>query len=138
MSDLKIAAVDKSQKIEFIGLSEQDKIKLHKAATEFEAIMLKELLKSTVSKETRGMFGGGMAEEFFADHLNNERAQAMAKSGGLGVGQMIETEILQSYKSRVKLSAESTDKVNEATTQLKKVEEGITRLKAKATYGKVD
>ena len=40
------------------------------------------------------MFGGGMAEEF-SDHLNDERAKAMAEAGGLGVGAMIEQEILQ-------------------------------------------
>ena len=135
---MKVNLANKPQEIEFIGLSKQDKAKLHRAATEFEAIMLKQLLKSTNSKVTRGMFGGGMAEEFFSDHLNNERAQAMAKAGGLGVGQMIESEILESYKSRVKLSSDSSDKVNEATTQLKKVDEGITRLKAKAVYGKLN
>lgn len=138
MSDIKVSSVYKPQEVEYIGLTKQDKLKLHRAATEFEAIMLKELLKSTNSKVTRGMFGGGMAEEFFSDHLNNERAQAMAKAGGLGVGQMIESEILESYKSRVKLSSDATDKVNEATTQLKKIDEGITRLKAKASYGKLD
>ena len=62
---MKINPLSNQQPVEFVGLTERDKAKLHRAATEFEALMLKELLKSTNSKITKGMFGGGMAEEFF-------------------------------------------------------------------------
>lgn len=129
MSELSINSIQpEGSKLEYIGLSENDRIKLHKAATAFEAMMLKQLLKSTSSKETRGMFGGGMAEEFFADHLNNERAKSMAESGGFGVAAMIEAEILRSYESRLKPESPHADKVND----------GVKKRQAQSSYGSHD
>lgn len=129
MSDLSINSIHpEGSKLEYVGLSEADRIKLHKAATAFEAMMLKQLLKSTNSKVTRGMFGGGMAEEFFADHLNNERATSMAEAGGFGVAAMIEAEILQSYESRLKPENLHADKVNEE----------VKKRQAQSSYGNND
>lgn len=67
--------------------------KLKRAAIEFEAIFLQELLKHAHPKNTRGIFGGGMGEEMFMDQLTQERARAMANSGGLGIAQLIEEEL---------------------------------------------
>jgi len=66
---------------------------LKKAAIEFEAIFLQELLKNAHPKNTRGIFGGGMGEEMFMDQLTQERARAMASSGGLGIAKLIEEEL---------------------------------------------
>lgn len=74
------------------------------------------------------MFGGGMAEEFFADHLNNERAKSMAEAGGFGVAAMIEEEILRSYESRLKPESIHADKVN--------VE--VKKRQAQSSYGSHD
>ena len=52
----------------------------------------------------------------------------MAEAGGLGVGAMIEQEILQSYKSRLKPEDLSVDKLNEA----------VIKLNAKKSYGSND
>jgi len=128
LSDFKVEGLNSVVKPEFIGLTENDKVKLHKAATAFEALMLKELLKSTSSKIAKGQFGGGMAEEFFSDHLNDERAKSMAESGGIGVAKMIESEILKSYQSRLKTGATLSDKVNDQ----------IAKREAKNSYEKIN
>ena len=128
LSEQKINPVESIlQQKKSVVLSQADRAKLHKAANAFEAMMLKELLKNTNSKMTRGMFGGGMAEEFFADHLTNERAKVMVEAGGFGIAEMVEKEILQSYKSRLKPVESNTD-----------ISKEINKRQAQSSYGNLD
>ncbi len=85
--------------------------KLRDATVSFEAMFVKELLKTGSGKMSRGMFGGGMAEEFFQDFLNDERSKAMVKSGGFGIAKLLEKEILAADQKRLNIKSDLADKV---------------------------
>jgi Rod binding domain-containing protein len=92
-----------------------EKQRLRKAAEAFEAIMLQQLLKSAQPKNSRALFGGGMGEEFFQDHLSQERAKIMSERGGIGLADMLEKELLGQLE--LKASAPQSDKINKAAAQ---------------------
>jgi peptidoglycan hydrolase FlgJ len=96
-----------------------DHRKLRDATVAFEAMFVKELLKTGSGKVARGMFGGGMAEEFFQDFLNDERAQSMVRGGGFGIATMLEQEILAKEQKRLNKSAHLTDDIIMNINQLK-------------------
>jgi Rod binding domain-containing protein len=85
--------------------------KLRDATVSFEAMFVKELLKTGGGKMARGMFGGGMAEEFFQDFLNDERSKTMVKGGGFGIAKMLEKEILAADQKRLNIKSDLADKV---------------------------
>ncbi|MBF0244871.1 MAG: rod-binding protein [Planctomycetes bacterium] len=68
---------------------------LKKATEAFEALFIRQILKLGRGEFSRGLFGGGMAEEFFADNLDEERAKEMAASGGLGIAKLLQGELLR-------------------------------------------
>lgn len=64
---------------------------LRQVAQDFEAIFMKQLLdsmRSTLNPENR-LIDTGMAGEFYEDMLYDEYAQVMAKTGGIGLADMI-------------------------------------------------
>jgi peptidoglycan hydrolase FlgJ len=68
-----------------------DADQLRQVAQDFEAIFMKQMLdsmRSTLNPENR-MIDTGMAGEFYEDMLYDEYAQLMAKTGGLGLAEMI-------------------------------------------------
>ena len=72
------------------GAQERELKKLREASQDFEAIFIKQMLdamRKTVPKG--GIIDGGMAEEIFEDLLYEERAKIMAKTGSLGLADMI-------------------------------------------------
>lgn len=75
--------------------------------------MLQQLLKNSQSKETRGLFGGGMGEEFFQDHLNQERAKGMVQNGGIGLADLLEKELTKGLPP-LKVEAPSSDMLSGA------------------------
>ena len=65
--------------------------RLRAVATEFEVLLAKQMLdtmRATLSPEN-DMFHGGMAQDIFEDMLYEEYARMMAKSGSLGVAEII-------------------------------------------------
>ncbi|GAB6060395.1 peptidoglycan DD-metalloendopeptidase family protein [Desulfonatronum parangueonense] len=69
--------------------------KLRKASQDFEALLLHQLLKqmrATVPKE--GLLHG-KGEEFWQSHFDMEMATVMARSGGIGLGDMIFEQLRQ-------------------------------------------
>lgn len=69
--------------------TEQDQ--LRQVAEDFEAIFMKQMLdsmRSTLNPENR-LVDTGMAGEFYEDMLYDEYAQLMAKTGGIGLAEMI-------------------------------------------------
>lgn len=72
--------------------------KIHEAASQFEALLIGEVLKSAQSEDSKGWLGGGdddgddadtggaTAMEFASEYF----ARAMASKGGLGLSRMIE------------------------------------------------
>jgi Rod binding domain-containing protein len=69
--------------------------KLHEAATQFEGVfmqMVMSAMQDTVPKDS--IFGQESdAEQTWSEMLNNERAQAIAKQGGLGIGKALEAQL---------------------------------------------
>jgi flagellar protein FlgJ len=64
-----------------------DKEKLKEAASEFEALFVKQMLdtmRKTLHKEDR-LIEGGMAEDIFEDMLYTEYSRLMTKSGDFGI-----------------------------------------------------
>jgi Rod binding domain-containing protein len=69
--------------------------KIHDAASQFEALLIGEVLKSAQSSDDEGWLGtgddksGASAMEFATDYF----ARAMASQGGLGLSRMIEAAL---------------------------------------------
>lgn len=66
-----------------------------KAAEDFEAAFLAEMLKSAGVNSMPSGFGGGAGEEAFASLLTDEYARRMAARGGIGLAERV-YEILKS------------------------------------------
>jgi flagellar protein FlgJ len=76
--------------------------KLHKAAEDFASVALNELLKpmfDTVDT-SKGMFGGGAAEEQFKPMIITEVAKQIARSGGLGITEPVYQQMLRLQEQR--------------------------------------
>lgn len=68
----------------------QKNAELQKTSHEFEAILIKQMLKamrSTVGKDT--LLDGGFAEELYRDMLDDEYASLMSKTANLGIADLI-------------------------------------------------
>jgi flagellar protein FlgJ len=76
-------------KLNFINPNDQDHKKLKKAAQEFEAVFVQQLMDAmdkTVDK-TDSILSGGSAEEYFKGMMNETVSQAMTqRPGGSGFG----------------------------------------------------
>ena len=62
---------------------------LRRAAQEFEAAFLAEMLKTAGLGKTRGPFSGGAGEDQFASFLVRAQAGEMARAGGIGLAETI-------------------------------------------------
>ena len=72
--------------------------KLHKAAEDFTAVALNELLKPMFDETTDtsdGPFGGGQAERTFKPMLLTEVAKHIAHTGGLGLAEPVYQQMLR-------------------------------------------
>lgn len=63
--------------------------KLRAASVELEAAFLAEMLKSAGLGEARQSLGGGAGEDQFASFLVQQQAQQMARSGGIGLSEIL-------------------------------------------------
>ncbi|MDA3938703.1 MAG: rod-binding protein [Spirochaetia bacterium] len=71
-----------------LGDTNDDKVK--QACSDFEAILIKQMLDSmrkTVEKTS--LLGGGMAEDIFEDMIYDEYAKKMSKTGDFGIKDML-------------------------------------------------
>lgn len=70
-----------------------------RAADEFEAIFISQMLKSmSVGVKTDGMFGGGQSEEIYKDLMNEQLGKVMTSKGGIGMSDAIYREILKNQE----------------------------------------
>lgn len=66
------------------------------AAEKFEAQFLSSMLQQMFSGlKTDGPFGGGAGEEMFRSLLTDAMAKQMTKSGGIGLADTVQREILK-------------------------------------------
>jgi Rod binding domain-containing protein len=82
--------------------AKDDKAALKKAATEFEALFMNQLLKvmrETVSKSS--LFHGGSGEEVYNSLFDTELSNMMAKGGGIGLGKVLLDQLDINGKSAV-------------------------------------
>ncbi len=78
------------------GPSEQKIAYAKQAAEDFEAVFLAQMLGPIFdSLETEGPFGGGPGEKIFRSMLVQEYGKSIAKSGGIGISDAVQREILQ-------------------------------------------
>lgn len=74
-------------------------ISAKRAADEFEAIFISQLLKSmSVGVKTDGAFGGGPSEDIYRDLMNDELGKSMTGQGGIGMSDSIYREILKNQE----------------------------------------
>ena len=93
--------------------------KVHDAAQKFEAIFLKEMLKVATPKESERLFGGGLAGDFFQDFQLDEQSQDMAKTGGFGLAEILEKEIMALEDKKFKPEIKTDDKLESKVNQLR-------------------
>ncbi|PWC42597.1 flagellar biosynthesis protein FlgJ [Azospirillum sp. TSO22-1] len=68
------------------------------AATEFEAMMVGQMLQSMFEGvRTGGAFGGGDAERTWRGFMLQEYGRAIAEAGTLGIGRMVHAEVARLY-----------------------------------------
>ncbi|WKC85658.1 rod-binding protein [Borreliella lusitaniae] len=75
--------------------SSQKNKELKKAALEFEAIFIKQMLESmkkTLNKN-QNLLNGGQVEEIFEDMLYEQRAKQMAESQSFGIANLIYNQL---------------------------------------------
>jgi peptidoglycan hydrolase FlgJ len=74
--------------------ADSKKAALRKAAEGFEAIFIRQLLKSMQSDISgEGMFGGGTAGGIYTDMVNNALAESMAGKSGLGIADALMNDL---------------------------------------------
>ena len=72
----------------------KEEAKLKKACTDFEALLLNQMLevmRKTVPKD--GLFSGGYAEEVFQSMQDEKLAQHLAQNGGLGLADRLYAQL---------------------------------------------
>lgn len=89
------------------NLSKGDKAKAHKAAEQFEAVFLSQML-NTMSEgiKTDGPFGGGQEEKMYRGMLNDQYASAISKRGGVGIADQVYKEILKLQETQAEAKKE--------------------------------
>ncbi|HRW30465.1 MAG: rod-binding protein [Alphaproteobacteria bacterium] len=76
-----------------------DEIKAKRAADEFEAIFISQMLKSmSIGVKTDGPFGGGQSEEIYRELMNEQMGKTISRQGGIGMSDEIYREILKSQE----------------------------------------
>ena len=79
----------------------RDPAAVHKAAQNFEAVFLSQMLGHMFSGiEVDKTFGGGAGEEQFRSVLIDEYGKALAKRGGIGIAPAIESQLLKMQEAR--------------------------------------
>lgn len=64
------------------------------AAEEFESIFISQMLGHMFKDIGGGMFGGGQAESIYRDLMIDEYGKQVVSSGGLGIADTIERQLL--------------------------------------------
>jgi peptidoglycan hydrolase FlgJ len=72
-----------------------------RVAQEFEALFLSEMLGPVFeSTDTDGLFGGGEGEKIFRSMMVQEYGKAIAQSGGVGIADAVQREILRMQENQ--------------------------------------
>ena len=78
-----------------------DSRRIREAAVQFEAVFLAQMLAPMFETlGTDGMFGGGSGERVYRSLLVEEYGKAIARSGGVGIADQVEQEMLKLQEVR--------------------------------------
>lgn len=81
------------------GVTAEDYEAIRKSATEFESMMLGELLSPMFEGlETGGPFGGGQAEKTWRGVMIREYGAEISRSGGIGIADEIVRQLLRTQE----------------------------------------
>lgn len=69
--------------------SEPRTVLLRQRAEELESVFLSEMLGHAGLGPMKGSFSGGSGEDQFSSFLRNEQAQAIVRSGGIGLSEIL-------------------------------------------------
>jgi peptidoglycan hydrolase FlgJ len=84
---------------------------LRRAAEEFEAVFLSEMLAPMFdSLETDGLGGGGMGEEIFRPLLVERYAESISRSGGVGIADSIVREFMRMQEMQAPETPDGADR----------------------------
>ena len=81
-------------------LQTHDDKKMKQACSDFESILIKQMLdamRKTVPKNS--LTGGGMAEDIFEDMIYDEYAEKMSKTGDFGIKDILYKQLSQNGKT---------------------------------------
>jgi len=97
------AAIERQQARQLDQMSKfktSDPKQADKVSREFEAMFLSTMLQPMFQtlKPGKGLFGGGNAEGTYQQMLVDEYGKVMAKSGGVGIADMVRKQILQTQE----------------------------------------
>lgn len=77
--------------------------KADKAAQDFEAVYISEMLKPMFETvEVDDTFGGGKGEEVFRGMLTQEMGKSIAKQGGFGLADQVKAELMKLQEQQSK------------------------------------
>ena len=78
---------------------------MRRAAEEFEAVFLSEMLAPMFdSLDTDGLGGGGMGEQIFRPMLVERYAESLSRAGGVGVADSILRELMRMQQMQIPAS----------------------------------
>lgn len=89
----------------------EENAELRRAAEEFEAVFLSQMLAPMFDGlETDGLGGGGMGEEIFRPMLIERYAEALTRSGGVGIADSVVREMLRLQGAQTPEAADGADR----------------------------
>ena len=96
------------------GEKRVDREKLKKSCTDFESILISQMLKSMRQAMTpSGVTGSGLGKDTYTSLFDQELSQSLAKRGGLGLGKKIYDRVIQ-REERKGLTPSATDRAGKA------------------------
>lgn len=101
-SQLQSGVLSSGHKIKYGPTAEPktaQEISAKRAADEFEAIFISQMLKSmSTGIKTDGPFGGGQSEDIYRELMNEELGKTISKNGGIGISDAIYREMLKNQE----------------------------------------
>lgn len=94
------------------SISDKSMEEIRQVSREFESVFLSQMLKPMFKGlDTAPPFGGGHAEEVFRGLMIDEIGKEFSRSGGIGVSQIIEKELIEMH-SEIQSSEMSEDETS--------------------------
>jgi len=113
-NEITFNAIRPADQLTATSLTEKERADLKKAAQEFEAIFIAQLLK--VMRETieeSGMEGSGFGKTIYTELFDQEMANDMARRGVIGIGDMIYRNVLEKDAARAASHDIDSSKISE-------------------------